>query len=59
MMQVEHVMNEAHLLGVCDHPFLINLVALFQDQVEVYMVLELALGGEQQIKSWLAGSIPQ
>ena len=39
-------MNEKKLLALCGHPFLINLVACFQDQVEVYMVLELALGGE-------------
>jgi len=44
--QVEHVMNEITLLAACDHPFLINLVSTFQDRYEVYMVLELALGGE-------------
>ena len=46
LKQVEHVVNEKRLLAVCDHPFLINLVAAFQDAVEIYMVLELALGGE-------------
>jgi len=46
LKQVEHVMNELTLLHACDHPFLINMVTSFQDRVEVYMVLELALGGE-------------
>jgi protein kinase A len=46
LKQVTHVMNEKKLLALCDHPFLINLVASFQDEIELYMVLELALGGE-------------
>jgi len=46
LKQVEHVMNEKRLLALCDHPFLINLVGAFQDATELYMVLELALGGE-------------
>jgi len=46
LKQVEHVMNELTLLAACDHPCLINLVTSFQDKVEIYMVLELALGGE-------------
>mmetsp|Transcript_18118 Transcript_18118/g.43343 ORF Transcript_18118/g.43343 Transcript_18118/m.43343 type:complete len:789 (-) Transcript_18118:558-2924(-) len=46
LKQVEHVMNEKNLLEMCDHPFLLNLAATFQDQDEIYMLLELALGGE-------------
>ena len=38
-------MNEKNLLEQCDHPFLLNLAATFQDADEIYMLLELALGG--------------
>jgi cGMP-dependent protein kinase len=46
LKQVEHVMNEKKLLDMCDHPFLLNLAASYQDEDEIYMLLELALGGE-------------
>lgn len=46
LKQVEHVLNEKNLLALCDHPFLINMVGAYQDGVELYMLLELALGGE-------------
>merc|ERR1719201_2774336 len=46
LKQVEHVMNEKNLLEMCDHPFLLNLAATYQDTDEIYMLLELALGGE-------------
>mgnify|MGYP001179919512 CR=1 FL=1 len=46
LKQVEHVMNEKKLLEACDHPFLLRLAATFQDDNELYMLLELALGGE-------------
>jgi len=46
MKQEEHIMNEKNLLAMCDHPFLLRLVATFQDKWEIYMLTELALGGE-------------
>jgi len=46
LKQVEHVMNEKTLLEMCDHPFLLKLMATYQDEDEIYMLLELALGGE-------------
>ena len=44
LKQVEHVMNEKMLLEQCDHPFLLQLAATYQDDDEIYMLLELALG---------------
>ena len=44
--QVDHVNNERKLLSLCDHPFLIELVSSFQDATNVYLMLELVLGGE-------------
>ena len=35
MKQVTHVISEKNLLELCDHPFLLNLVASFQDDHEV------------------------
>jgi len=46
MKQVAHVMNEKELLEMCDHPFLLSMVAAFQDEQEIFMVFDLILGGE-------------
>lgn len=46
LKQVEHVKNEKHLLDLCDHPFLLRLLATYQDADEIYMLLDLVLGGE-------------
>ena len=43
LKQVEHVINEKKLLEECNHPFLLHLAATFQDDEEIYMLLELAL----------------
>ena len=44
--QVEHVNSEVHLLATCNHPFTLRLIAAFQDASQLYMVLEIILGGE-------------
>ena len=41
LKQVEHVMNEKKILAMCDHPFLLQLAAAYQDADELYMLLEL------------------
>ena len=46
MRQVDHVRNEKDILAMCDHPFILNLEATFQDADELYMAFELILGGE-------------
>lgn len=44
--QLEHVINEKRILSMCCHPFLPRLVCAFQDQTELYILQDLALGGE-------------
>ena len=41
-----HVKQEKHLIAGCDSPFLVRLVAGFQDSAYLYMLLEAAMGGE-------------
>ena len=40
------MLAEKALQQNCDHPFILRLVASFQDDAHLYMLLELALGGE-------------
>uniref|UniRef100_A0A7S0J4A9 cGMP-dependent protein kinase n=1 Tax=Calcidiscus leptoporus TaxID=127549 RepID=A0A7S0J4A9_9EUKA len=46
MKQQQHVMHEKKILAMMDHPFILQLVATYQDKGELYMLLEVALGGE-------------
>ena len=44
--QTEHVMNEKAIMEMCDHPFVLSNTATFQDDSQLYIVIELILGGE-------------
>jgi len=44
--QQAHVLNEKRILAMMEHPFVLRLVQTYQDKGELYMLLELALGGE-------------
>jgi len=44
--QQQHVMHEKKILSQMEHPFILALVATYQDAGELYMLLEVALGGE-------------
>jgi len=44
--QQSHILNEKRILASMEHPFVLNLVQTYQDKGELYMLLELALGGE-------------
>jgi protein kinase A len=46
MKQVEHTNNEQFILGVIQHPFIINLWGTFQDKTNLYMVMDFVPGGE-------------
>jgi len=44
--QVDHVINEKRVLASCNHPFILNLHAVYVDAEQVHMLLEVTLGGE-------------
>lgn len=46
MQQVEHMISEKTLLMQVSHPFIVNLVGSFQDDLHLYLVLEYVPGGE-------------
>ncbi len=49
--------QEKHLIAECDCPFMVKLIAGFQDANYLYMLLEAAMGGEfftyMQVRSFL------
>jgi len=44
--QQSHVLNEKKILAMMEHPFILALVQTYQDNGELYMLIELSLGGE-------------
>ena len=44
--QVEHINSEKTILEALDHPYIVKLSGTFQDQLNLYMVLEYIVGGE-------------
>jgi len=44
--QQSHVLNEKNILAMMNHPFVLALIQTYQDAGELYMLMELALGGE-------------
>ena len=44
--QVEGVIREKNIMASLKHPFVVNLVATFQDERQLYMLIELVQGGE-------------
>ena len=43
---VRSIMSEKNIMESCVHPFLMNMVSSFQDENNLYFVLDLNLGGE-------------
>jgi len=46
LKQVEHTKNERSILCHVQHPFLVNLWGTFQDDANLYMVMDYVQGGE-------------
>ncbi|GAA5963531.1 hypothetical protein JCM8115_003400 [Rhodotorula mucilaginosa] len=46
LRQVEHVNSERSTLAHVHHPFVVNLFCTFQDEANLYMLLEFVQGGE-------------
>jgi serine/threonine protein kinase len=46
LKQVEHTNNEKHILEAVAHPFLVNMWGTFQDEANLYMVMDYVPGGE-------------
>merc|ERR1719440_1843026 len=46
LKQVEHVKAERQILSMIEHPFIVNLLATFQDEKRLFMLLEYVPGGE-------------
>lgn len=46
LKQVDHIRNEKAILESVDHPFIVNLLATFQDEHRLYFVFEFVNGGE-------------
>ncbi|CEI87821.1 Putative AGC/PKA protein kinase [Rhizopus microsporus] len=46
LKQVEHTNNEKHILESVANPFLVNLWGTFQDDANLYMVMDYVPGGE-------------
>jgi len=46
LKQVEHVKAEVGILSQIEHPFIVNLLATFQDDKRLFLVLEFVNGGE-------------
>ncbi|KAK1441801.1 cyclic nucleotide-dependent protein kinase [Babesia gibsoni] len=44
--QVIHVRNERQILSTIKHPFIVNYLGSFQDDLNIYMLLEYVCGGE-------------
>lgn len=44
--QTTQLLYEKRILAMMDHPFILQLMATYQDGGELYMLLEIALGGE-------------
>eukprot|EP00300_Choanocystis_sp_HF-7_P006667 c14836_g1_i1.p1 GENE.c14836_g1_i1~~c14836_g1_i1.p1 ORF type:complete len:347 (+),score=76.36 c14836_g1_i1:37-1077(+) len=46
LKQVDHIKNEKAILQMLDHPFVVNMLGVFQNPRSIFMVLEYVPGGE-------------
>ncbi|KAF9995229.1 hypothetical protein BGZ79_011105 [Entomortierella chlamydospora] len=58
LKQVEHINSEKLILSQVNHPFIVNLFTTFQDDRNLYMLLEYVIGGELFSHLRRAGRFP-
>ena len=58
LKQVEHILSEKEILMSISHPFIVNLYKTFQDEKNLYMLLEYVPGGELFSHLRRAGRFP-
>lgn len=46
LKQIEHVLSERRILRTLNHPFIVRLAGTFHDHRNLYMIIELVIGGE-------------
>jgi serine/threonine protein kinase len=56
---VRNIFRERIILERCDHPFIINLQFAFQDDEHMFMVLDLAIGGDLRFHLVRNGILPE
>jgi len=44
--QIEGVLREKNIMASLDHPFVIDLISTYQDELDLYMLIDLVQGGE-------------
>mmetsp|Transcript_4048 Transcript_4048/g.11417 ORF Transcript_4048/g.11417 Transcript_4048/m.11417 type:complete len:460 (-) Transcript_4048:494-1873(-) len=59
LKQLEHVKAETAILAKIHHPFIVNLLATFQDETRLYLVLEYVNGGELFSRLRNEGRLPE
>lgn len=56
---VRNIFRERIILEACDHPFIINLQFAFQDDEHMFMLLDLATGGDLRFHLSRVGILPE
>jgi protein kinase A len=46
LKQLDHIKNEKNILAGISHPFIVNLVETFLDELNIYLVFDFVQGGE-------------
>ncbi|KAH6601640.1 hypothetical protein BASA50_001497 [Batrachochytrium salamandrivorans] len=57
--QVYHMFDERMLLETLEHPFIVNLRFAFQDDENMFMVIDVALGGDLRYHLLRLGAFPE
>ena len=58
LKQVEHIKNEKEILSEVNHPFIVTLYCAFQDERNLYMLLEFIIGASSSPTCARRGSSP-